>query len=189
MDAFYIILTGSFVAVTCGMLGCFLILRKMAMVGDAISHAVLPGIVIAFFIAGSRASLPMLIGAAGLGLFTTFLIELFHKRARLQTDAAIGLTFTFLFATGVIMISAFAGNVDLDQECVLYGEIGLIPLNTISIGALEIPRETAIMGISFSIISAFIFFCYKGLHITTFDPEFASAIGISTVLWHYLLMG
>ena len=75
------------------------------MVGDAISHAVLPGIVIAFLLTGSRDSLEMIAGAALLGIFTTFLIEFFHKKANLQTDAAIGVTFTWLFALGIILIS------------------------------------------------------------------------------------
>ena len=98
MEAFWIILVGSLIAVSCALLGSYLILRKMAMVGDAISHAVLPGIVIAYLLSGSRETLPMLVGAAILGVFTTVLIELFYKRARLQIDASIGITFTWLFA-------------------------------------------------------------------------------------------
>lgn len=121
-DAFWIILTGSLVAATSGLLGCFLVLRKMALVGDAISHAVLPGIAIAFLISGSRSSVPMLLGAAAFGLFCTVLIEVFSKRARVQEDAAIGISFTWLFAIGVILITFFADKVDLDQECVLYGD-------------------------------------------------------------------
>ena len=103
MDALYIILTSSLFAIACGLLGCFLILRKMAMVGDAISHAVLPGIVIAFLLTETRDSFEMIIGAGLLGIFSTFLIEFFHKRAKLQTDAAIGVTFTSLFALGVVL--------------------------------------------------------------------------------------
>src|SRR5690606_30998974 len=94
----YIILTASLVSVSCALLGCFLILRKMAMVADAISHAVLPGIVIAFLISGSRDSVTMLIGAGLIGILTTFLIEFFHTKAKSQTDASIGVTFTWLFA-------------------------------------------------------------------------------------------
>src|SRR5690554_6494957 len=98
MEDFQIILTGSLVAISCGLLGCYLILRKMAMVGDAISHAVLPAIVIAFLLSGNREPIPMLIGAGALGLFSTFLIEFFHKKGKLQADASIGVTFTWLFA-------------------------------------------------------------------------------------------
>ncbi len=115
MNAFWIIVSGSLVAVTCSLLGCFLVLRRLAMVGDAISHAVLPGIVIAFLLSGGRESVPMLIGGRLLGIVSTFLIEFFHNKVKLQTDASIGVTFTWLFATGVILISLFARQVDLTR--------------------------------------------------------------------------
>lgn len=191
MNDFYIILTASLVASSCALLGCFLILRRMAMVGDAISHAVLPGIVIAFLLSGSRDSVTMLIGAGLIGIFTTFLIEFFHKKAKLQTDAAIGVTFTWLFAVGVVLISIFAGKVDLDQDCVLYGEIAYVPLDIIisSSGTNMGPKAIYVMGFVLVVIIIFIIVGYKELFLTTFDPAYASAIGISTVLWHYLLMG
>lgn len=190
MNDLYIIITASLVASSCALLGCYLILRKMAMVGDAISHAVLPGIVIAFLISGSRDSMTMLIGAGLIGILTTFLIEFLHKKARLQTDASIGVTFTWLFAIGVVLISLFAGKVDLDQDCVLYGEIAYVPLDTIIIGNQSIgPRALYIMGIILIAIILFIVLGYKELFLTTFDPAYATAIGISTTLWHYLLMG
>ncbi len=191
MDAFWIILTGSLVAVSCALIGSFLVLRQMAMVGDAISHAVLPGIVIAFMISGSRASFPMLIGAAVFGMLTTFLIETFHSKAKLQTDASIGVTFTSLFALGVILISLFAGQVDLDQQCVLYGEIAYVPLNMwiTSGGTVLGPVNTWTMGFVLAVILVLILVGYKGLYVTTFDPQYAATIGISTSLWHYVLMG
>lgn len=191
MNDFYIIVTASLVASSCALLGCFLILRKMAMVGDAISHAVLPGIVLAFLISGSRDSLTMLIGAGLIGILTTFLIEFFHKKAKLQTDASIGVTFTWLFAVGVVLISLFAGKVDLDQDCVLYGEIAYVPLDIIITpdGNNLGPRAIYVMGTILITIILFIVIGYKELFLTTFDPAYASAIGISTTLWHYLLMG
>ena len=102
MDALIIILTGSLVAVSCALLGSFLILRKMAMVSDAISHAVLPGIVIAYMVMGADQTIWMLVGAGILGVITTFLIEFFHQKGKLQSDASIGVTFTWLFAIGEI---------------------------------------------------------------------------------------
>ncbi|MDW3210542.1 MAG: metal ABC transporter permease [Reichenbachiella sp.] len=190
MDALYIISAGSLVAVTCGLLGCFLILRKMAMVGDAISHAVLPGIVLAFLISGSRDSVIMLLGAGIIGILTTVLIEFFHKKGNLQTDASIGVTFTWLFALGVILISVFANEVDLDQDCVLHGEIAYVPLDLwiTESGLILGPRVLYVSGFVFLVILGFIILGYKELYLTTFDPAFATAIGISTVLWHYLLM-
>ncbi len=191
MDALYIILTASLFAISCGLLGCFLILRKMAMVGDAISHAVLPGIVIAFLLTGTRDSFEMIIGAALLGIFSTFLIEFFHNKAGLQTDAAIGVTFTWLFALGVILISVFAGQVDLDQECVLYGEIAYVPIDLwISEGGTILgPRALWVSALTLIVNILFIRVGFKQLHLTTFDPAFAATIGISVSVWNYLLMG
>lgn len=191
MASFYIILTASIIAISCGLLGVYLILRKMAMVGDAISHAVLPGIVIAFLISGSRDNLPMLIGAAVVGVLTTVFIELLHKKANLQEDASIGITFTWLFALGVILISALTGQVDLDQECVLYGEIAYVPLDPILLdsGANLGPRALWISGGVLALIISAIIAGYKGLLITTFNPDYAAALGISTAFWHFAFMG
>ena len=191
MDALYIILTSSLFAISCGLLGCFLILRKMAMVGDAISHAVLPGIVIAFLLTGTRDSFEMIIGAALLGILCTFLIEFFHKKAKLQTDAAIGVTFTSLFALGVILISVFAGQVDLDQECVLYGEIAYVPIDLwISDSGQNMgPKALYVSALTLIVNILFIRVGFKQLYLTTFDPAFAATTGISIALWNYLLMG
>lgn len=191
MNDIQIIATASLVSISCALLGCYLILRKMAMVGDAISHAVLPGIVIAFLLSGSRDSVTMLIGAGLIGILTTFLIEFFHKKARLQTDASIGVTFTWLFAIGVVLISLFAGKVDLDQDCVLYGEIAYVPLDLIVTDSGKIigPKAIYVMSAILILVLLFITIGYKELFLTTFDAAYASAIGISTSLWHYLLMG
>lgn len=161
------------------------------MLGDAISHAVLPGIVLAFLFTGNRDSFTMLIGAGLIGILTTFLIEYFHKKGKLQTDASIGVTFTWLFAIGVILISVFAGQVDIDQDCVLYGEIAYVPIDLwiTDTGTVMGPRVIYIAGSILILVIIFISFGYKELFLTTFDPAYASAIGISTVLWHYLLMG
>src|SRR5690606_30379566 len=120
-NAFLIIFTGALIAISCGLLGTFLMLCKMAMTGDAISHAVRTGIVIAFLSSGSREGFAMIIGAGLLGVVATILIEYLVAKVRLQADASIGITFTFLFAIGIILITFFANQVDLDQDCVLYG--------------------------------------------------------------------
>lgn len=190
MNDFWIILTGILVALSCGLLGVFLILRKMAMVGDAISHAVLPGIVIAYLIADSRNSIIMLIGAAAFGLLTTFLIEWLYRRVRIPSDASIGITFTWLFAVGVILVSLYTGNVDLDQECVLYGDIAYIPFNLLWIGNQSLgPVYAWLQGGNLILIVVGIIIGYRGLFITSFDPAFAGALGIGTGAWHYGLMG
>lgn len=163
----------------------------MAMVGDAISHAVLPGIVIAYLFSGDREPLVMLAGSAIVGVMTTFIIETFHRKAKLQEDAAIGVTFTTLFAIGVILVSAFAEQVDLDQECVLYGDIALSPLDRLysETGMDYGPIALWTMASVFVLIISFVSLSYKELFLTTFDPDYAIAIGVSVALWHYLLMG
>lgn len=189
MEAFYIIATGAVIAASCGLLGSFLILRKMAMMGDAISHAVLPGIVIAFLISGSRDNLPILMGASLFGVFTTVLIELLYRKAKLNEDASIGVSFTFLFAVGVILVSYFTDQVDLDQDCVLYGEIAYVPLDLMTWNGTNIgPRPLWIASGLLVVILLFLWKGYKGMYITTFNPDYAASLGISTVFWHYALM-
>lgn len=190
-DSLWIILTGVLAAGACALVGCFLVLRRMAMLGDAISHAVLPGIAIAFLLSGSRAPLPMLLGAGALGVLTTFAIETLHRRGRLQQDASIGVTFTWLFALGVILITLYAGQVDLDQECVLYGEIAYVPLDQWVTGAGTVlgPRAVWTLGTLFLLNLTFVVVGYKELKVTAFDPALATSLGISATLWHYLLMG
>ncbi|HRI89426.1 MAG TPA: metal ABC transporter permease [Candidatus Hydrogenedentes bacterium] len=186
----WIMLVGSLAAAACAMVGCFLVLRKQAMMGDAISHSVLPGIVLAFLISGSRSPLPMLIGAGSLGLLTAFLTGALERHGRLQPDASIGVTFTWLFAVGVIMVSAFAGQVDLDTDCVLYGEIAASPWDIWLIGDTSLgPRAVWILGAITVLNLAFIGLGYKQLKLTSFDPGLAAAVGINVQLWHYLLMG
>jgi len=186
----WIMLIGSLVSAACALVGCFLVLRKQAMMGDAISHSVLPGIVIAFLVTQSRAPIPMLLGAGALGLLTAFATNALERHGRLQADASIGVTFTWLFAVGVILISAFAGHVDLDAECVLYGEIASSPYDIWLIGDTDMgPRAVWMLGAITIANIIFVTLGYKQLKITSFDPEMAAALGINVTLWHYLLMG
>ncbi len=186
----WIILVGSLAAAACALVGTFLVLRKQAMMGDAISHSVLPGIVLAFLITGSRAPIPMLIGAGALGLLTAFLTGALERYGRLQPDASIGVTFTWLFAVGVIMVSAFAGHVDLDAECVLYGEIAASPWDIWLIGETSMgPRAVWILGTITLANLLFVTLGFKQLKLCSFDPGLASAVGMNVSLWHYLLMG
>jgi len=190
MDALIIISTGSLVAICCSLLGCFLILRKMTMVSDAISHAVLPGIVFAFMLGGDLDSIWMLIGAGLVGVFTTFLIEFFHRKGNLQTDASIGVVFTWLFALGVIMVSYYAGDAHIDQDCVLYGEIAYVPIDLIVTenGTIIGPKALIVLLVVLALILLIIIPFYKEFFLTTFDPAFAAAVGISATVWHYALM-
>jgi manganese/zinc/iron transport system permease protein len=190
-NAFWIILTGSLAAGSCALVGCFLVLRKMSMLGDAISHAVLPGIALAFLISGGRETAPMLIGAGLLGVVTAFVIETLNRAGKLQQDASIGVTFTWLFAVGVIIITNQAGTVDLDQDCVLYGEMAFVTIYSwITEAGVNLgPRAVWTLGFVFLLNLGFVVLGYKELKITSFDPALAASLGISATLWHYLLMG
>jgi manganese/zinc/iron transport system permease protein len=186
---FWIFITASLIALPSALLGSFLILRKMSMIGDAISHAVLPGIVIAYLFTQSFDSFWMLLGASLMGIIATFLIETFNKVGRLQEDASIGVTYTWLFALGVVLISWFNDNIDLDQECVLFGEIAYVPLNMIEItGDFWVPKGFLYALFMCMVVVLFIVIFYKGLQITSFDRSYAMAIGIPVVFINYLLM-
>ncbi len=185
-----ILLVGSLVAASCSILGCFLVLRKMALLGDAISHAVLPGIVLAFLFTGSRSPLPMLIGAGALGLVTVVAVELLTRSRRLAEDASIGVVFPALFSIGVILISRYAGQIDLDLDCVLYGEIAYAPWDLWLVGQRSLgPRALWINGCLLAAIAVFVGLLWKELKLSTFDPELAATLGFSPALLHYLLMG
>jgi len=189
MSDFWILLTGSLVAACCGIVGVFLVLRKMAMIGDAISHSVMPGIVIAFLISGSRDSLLMMFAALVFGVLTTFLIGIF-QRSGIQSDASIGVVFTALFAIGVILVSLFARQVHLDQDAILYGEIAFVHWNVWEIGGVSMgPKAVWLLGVTLAVIIAVIYFFYKQFKLCSFDPALAAAIGIPVAFFHYLLMG
>ncbi|MFJ7676606.1 metal ABC transporter permease [Peribacillus sp. NPDC097198] len=189
MNDFWIILVGALVASSCSVLGCFLIVRKMTLIGDAISHSVLPGIVLAFLITGSRDSIPMLIGAAALGLLTVFLIQLFQTSG-VQSDAAIGIVFTSLFAVGIVLVSLYTQQIDFDLDHVLYGEIAYTPWNMMSIGGVMAgPKAVWIVGSCFMINLLLLFLFFKQFKLVSFDPALAAAMGIPVIFFHYLLMG
>lgn len=183
-------LMGFFVAGACGLVGNYLMLRRMALVGDAISHSVLPGIVIAFLVSGTRGSGAMFIGALFAGILTTVIIETIHRNSRIKQDAAIGIAFTTLFAIGVILISLFAGQVDLDQECVLYGEIGSVPLeeSAVLLGKTLGPASLVRMGVVLCATILLIVLFYKELLVSSFDAGLASSLGINATAVHYMLM-
>jgi len=184
-----IALTASFIALSCGLLGAFLVLRKMTMVGDAISHAVLPGIAVAYWVSQSRGSVFMFIGAAFVGVLATVLIEYLRKRLKVQSDASIGMTFTTLFAAGVVMITYWSDSVDLDQECVLYGEIAYVPFDTWIVNGVNLgPVALWTSGFLLLAVLTYIGVGFKGLTMTSFNEDYAAVLGISVGLWNLSLM-
>ncbi|MEC1663812.1 metal ABC transporter permease [Bacillus halotolerans] len=185
----WIIVTGILVGVSCALIGTFLVLRRMAMLADAISHTVLLGIVGAFLVTKSLDGIPMFIGAAVSGLLTAFLVQLLHSKG-VQSDAAIGVVFTSLFAVGVILLSVYGANVHLDIEHSLMGEIAFVPWNTITVFGVDIgPKAFWMLVVVLLFNITMISVCYKEFKISSFDPQMALAIGIPVMLIHYLQMG
>lgn len=186
----WILITGVLAATSCALVGSFLVLRKMSLMGDAISHAVLPGIVIAFMLTAGRNTFPMLIGAGIFGVLTVYLTEELSKKGRIFHDASMGIVFTTLFAIGVIFISLYAGNVDLDQECVLYGEIAYVPWDLwMWRGSNMGPRPAWILSLVLIVNIGFVSLMYKELKIYSFSPQLAATLGLPVGLIHYGLMG
>ncbi|MED0657319.1 metal ABC transporter permease [Anoxybacillus ayderensis] len=185
----WILLTASLVGINCGLVGTFLVLRKMSMLSDAISHSVLLGIVGAYMISHHLQGVSMLVGALIVGLLTTFLVQWLHQKG-VQNDAAIGVVFTCLFAIGVVLISLFADRVHLDVEHALMGEIAFVPWDVLEVGDKSIgPKAIWLLGFVLAINIFCIVFAYKELKISSFDHEMAVTLGIPVVLIHYVLMG
>lgn len=192
MSDLFIILTASLVAINASILGVFLVLRKMSMVGDAISHSVLPGIVVAYYFSGDRTSPLLLIAAALTGVLTSLLIEWLRKKAKIQADASIGITYTLLFALGMIMISSwFKGNIDIDMECVLYGDIALINLDKVIVdGNLYLgPRAFYIEIFATAVVVFATWFGFKGFKLLSFNEDYGLTLGVNMRKWHYVMMG
>ena len=189
------ILTAMFSAIACALLGNYLVLRKLSLMGDAISHSVLPGIVIAFLLTSNRDSLTVFVGAAIAGILSAAIIEAVRKYGNVETGAAMGVVFSVFFALGVILIEqAAARSVDLDADCLLHGQLESIfwyPLkdNLFSIENIKLlPSEVITSFLTMSFVFAFVLLFYKELKIAAFDPALATALGFDSSLIHNILM-
>jgi len=178
------------VASACALPGVFLVLRHMAMMSDAISHSILPGIVIAFFLTHNLSSPLLIAAAAATGVATVALVEVVHRTRLVREDAAIGLVFPFLFSIGVLLIARYAGDVHLDVDAVLLGAIEFATFDRMSWGGLDLgPKALYTMGTVLLLNASFIVLFYKELKISTFDAGLAAALGFAPVALHYVLMG
>ncbi|MBI2862310.1 MAG: metal ABC transporter permease [Chloroflexi bacterium] len=182
-------LIASVVAVACALPGVFLVLRRMALMSDAISHAILLGIVLGFFVIEDLSSPFLVIAAAVTGVVTVGMIELLNRTRLVREDAAIGLVFPALFSVGVILISHFAGNVHLDTDSVLLGELAFAPFERFIVLGYDLgPRAFHVMAGILLLDLLFIILFYKELKLATFDAGLATALGFSPGLIHYGLM-
>ena len=184
-----ILLIAIVTAAACALPGVFLVLRRMTLMSDAISHAILPGIVLAFFLTENLSSPLLILAAAGTGVLTVFFVELLQRTQLVKEDAAIGLTFPALFSIGVILISRFAGNVHLDMDAVLLGELAIAPLNRLKAFGYDLgPIALYVMGTILVLNLIFILVFYKELKLVTFDASLAAALGFAPTFIHYGLM-
>ncbi|MCH8878594.1 MAG: metal ABC transporter permease [Planctomycetes bacterium] len=180
----WIVLVGVLSACSCALLGNFLVLRRMSLMGDAISHAVLPGLAIAFIISNSRASFPMFLGAVVVGVLTALLTEVIRRHGKVEHGAAMGVVFSLFFALGLILIRRAVDHVDIDPGCVLYGNIAQVPLDALD----GIPQAVLNLAGVFLANVLFVGLFYKELRICAFDPALATTLGINASVMHYALM-
>lgn len=186
--ALWTIAVGILCNMSCATLGCYLVLRRMSLLGDAISHSVLPGLALAFILTGSISGWWMAVGAAALGVLTAFLTQAISHLTNVPEDSSMGVVFTSLFAIGVILITRVASQADLDPGCVLYGLIEFTPLDTIPLLGVEVPRAFQTLGPALVITLGFVGLFWKELKIVSFDPALAQAMGFRVGMIHYVLM-
>ncbi|MCY4262674.1 MAG: metal ABC transporter permease, partial [Candidatus Dadabacteria bacterium] len=186
---FDIQLVAIIVAASCAVPGTFLVLRRMSMMTDAISHSILLGIILAFFIIKDLSSPFLIIGAAASGVLAISLVEAVNRARLVKKDASIAMVYPFLFSVAVILLSRYAQNVHIDTHSVLLGEIAFAPFNRLIFSGMDLGPESAyMMGSIFILSLVFISLFYKELKVSTFDETFASSMGFRPRLIHYLLM-
>lgn len=185
------------VAVACAIPGTFLVLRKMSLISDAISHSILLGIVIGFFLIGDTSSPILIVLAALAGIVTVFLVEFIQKTGLVKEDTAIGLVFPALFSIGVILIAKNANDVHLDIDSVMVGDLSLAPFDPLLINCSDTiadscinlgPKAIWVIGTILIITLGLLFAFFKELKVSTFDAGLASALGFSPIIIHYGLM-
>lgn len=188
-----IAVVGALAAVACAIPGTLLVLRRMSLMGDAISHAVLPGLALAFIFTGSRSGFLMFAAAAVTGVITAVFTQVIEETGRIERGASMGIVFTLLFAVGLLLIVQAANHVDLDPSCVLFGAIELTPLDRVApLGlfgvVMEVPRAAIPLAICLIVNIIFVLFFYKELKLSSFDPALAAALGFRPRLINLALM-
>ncbi len=177
------------VAIACAIPGVFLVLRKMALISDAISHSILPGIVLGFLITHDLNSPILILFAAIFGVITVVLVEAIQKTGLVKEDTAIGLVFPVLFSIGVLLIAKNANDVHLDIDAVLLGELAFAPFDRLLIGDQDFgPKSLWVMGTILISTCVLLFLFFKELKVSTFDAGLSSALGFSPIVLHYGLM-
>lgn len=177
------------VALACSMLGVFLVLRKNALISDAISHSILPGIVLGFFVTEDLNSPLLILMAAAMGMLTVFFVEWIQNTKLVKEDTSIGIVFPALFSIGIIMITKSAGDVHLDTDAVLLGELAFAPFDRFFLNGIDYgPKAAWVMGSIFLLLYVLLLLFYKEIKLSTFDAGLAATLGFTPVIIHYVLM-
>lgn len=179
LSDFWMILTGVTVGVTCGVLGAFLVLRRLALLGDAVSHALLPGIVAAFIFSGTRDPLIMLAGALIAGLMTAGISAMLTRYARVAEDASLGVVFTVMFALGVVLLLFVPRGLDLDPGCVLYGLLEYVSIQRQGVLGFQVPSALLVLLPMCVVSLLLVVVFFKELKLVSFDPALATAMGFA----------
>lgn len=178
--------TGS---VAASLLGGYLILRRLSLLGDALSHGVLPGIALGYLLTGSLTGWGIMFGALLFGFLTAFLAQTINARVNVPEDSSIGIVFTALFSIGVILVSRVLTQVHIDSDCIFFGNLEQIVLDMEYWFGIEVPHVLPTMAMSLLLTVGFIALFWKELKIASFDPALSQAMGYRPQLVHYLLMG
>lgn len=177
------------VAMALSLPGVFLVLRKMSMMSDSITHTILLGIVLAFFLTHDLSSPFLIVGAALMGVITVWLTEMLNKTGLVSEDSAIGIVFPLLFAIAILLITRYAGSVHLDTDSVLLGELAFAPFDRLVVRGVDIGAKGIYTAAILLIINTgAILLFFKELKLATFDPMLAAVLGFSPALIHYGLM-
>lgn len=177
-DDVMIVVIAGLLSTSCALLGGFLVLRRQALLPDAVSHAVLPGIVLIFLLTGERASAATVLGATAFGVACVAGFEWLRRSGVVGSDAALALVFPALFSLGILGITRFASGAHIDLDSAIYGDLTFAPLRTMSIAGTDVPTSLVITGCATVATLLFVVLLWRPLHASTFDPEFAELSGL-----------
>ncbi|MDX9915713.1 MAG: metal ABC transporter permease [Sphaerochaeta sp.] len=183
-----IIIIATLASLACAIPGIFLLLKRMALISDAISHSILPGIVIGFLFRQSLNTPYPIVGAVLFAMVMVITVETLNRSALVKGDTAIAIVFPPLFSIGVVLVSLYANNVHLDTDAVLLGELAFAPFDRMMLFGHSLPKSLVKMAIILVMNLTIMLLLFKELKVSTFDPVLSRSLGFSPSLLHYLLM-
>ncbi|MCW2955226.1 MAG: mntB1 [Thermoleophilia bacterium] len=187
-DGAWITIVAGLVASSCALLGSFLLVRRQALLSDAVSHAVLPGIVMAWLVVGNRDPIPMILGATLFAVICVVLVELLEGTGLVRTDGAIGLVFPTLFSLGVLGVDRWTRNLHLDLDSTIYGEIAFIPLTRSLVLGIDMPSAVVSAALVFLADLLLVTVAWRALSVSSFDSGFATSVGVPARLLARVLL-